>query len=112
MRIPILVIVLLASLSAAASAETYVINEAYEISVADLVLPGTVAGSVSIKECDACERRTIRVTSGTRYLLNDKDVSLADLRKAARSVTHKETNITTVIHNLESNTILAIHIYD
>lgn len=110
MQIQTLLIAALASLSFAASAESYIISQAYEISAANLRLPGNVVGSVSFKDCDSCETQTVRVTTETRYLLNNRDVSLVDFKKAVNSIVDKKSNITTVIHHLESDAIVAVHV--
>ena len=98
MRISKLIIALMAFLSFAAWAESYTVSLAYEVAVKDMTLPSYTAGTISFKDCDACERRTIRVTSDTRYVLNKEDVTLADFRIAVNSIANKDTNIATVIH--------------
>ena len=110
MSIQIFLIAALASMSFAASAENHIIAQAYEIAVDDLRLPGNVVGSVSFKDCDACEVQTVNVTTDTRYLLNNRDVSLVEFRKAVNSIVDKDTNIATVIHHLESDSIVAVHV--
>ncbi len=110
MRIKTLFIAALATVSFAASAENYIISQAYEIAVDGLRLPGNVVGSVSFRDCDICEMQTVRVTTDTRYLLNNRDVSLADFKKAVSSIVDKESNIATVIHHLESDAIVEVHV--
>jgi len=97
-------------ISVPAVAQMVTIERAYEIAVDDLSLPGNVVGRVSFKDCDACEVQTVRVTTDTRYLLNNRDVSLVEFRKAVNSIVNKDTNIATVIHHLESNSIVAVHV--
>ena len=110
MRIKLFVIALLASLSFTAVAENYIINQAYEIAVADLRLPGNIVGTVSFKDCDACTQLTISVTTKTRYVVNNRDVTLAKFKEAVNSIVDKKRNITTVIHHLESDTVVALHV--
>lgn len=110
MRIKTLFIATLATVSFAASAENYIISQAYEIAVDGLRLPGNVVGSVSFRDCDICEMQTVRVTTDTRYLLNNRDVSLADFKKAVSSIVDKKSNIATVIHHLASDSIAAVHV--
>jgi hypothetical protein len=110
MRIKTLVIAALATVSFAASAQSYIISQAYEIAVDGLRLPGNVVGSVSFKDCDACETQTVRVTVDTRYVLNNRVVSLVDFKKAVKSIVDKKSNIATVIHHLESDSIVAVHV--
>ena len=110
MRIQLFVAALLASLSIAATADNYIINQAYEIAVAELRLPGNEVGSVSFKDCNACAQLTIRVTTKTRYVLNNRDVTLTDFKKAVNAIADKQSNIATVIHHLESDAVIEVHV--
>ena len=110
MRIKTLFITALVSLSFAAAAENYVIAQAYEIAVDGLRLPGNIVGSVSFQDCDICEMQTVRVTTETRYLLNNRDVSLVEFKKAVKSIVDKKSNIATVIHHLASDSIVEVHV--
>lgn len=112
MRTRIFFIAALASLSFAAAAENYIINQAYEVAVDELRLPGNVVGSVSFKGCSECDFKTVRVTTKTRYVLNNRDVSLTDFKAAVNAVVNKQTNIATVIHHLQSDTVIAVHVVD
>jgi hypothetical protein len=110
MRIRIFIIAMLASLSFAASAENYIIEQAYEVAVNDLRLPGHVVGTVAFKGCKTCELQTINVTAETRYVLNNRDVPLSEFTKAVNSIGNKRTNIATVVHHLKSDTVVAVHV--
>lgn len=110
MRIQTTLLAVLLSLSFSASAENYIINQAYEISLDDLQLPGNVVGRVSFKDCEQCERLTLRVSVDTRYILNGRDTPLEDFRMAINTVSDKTRNISTVIHNLQSDTVIAVHV--
>lgn len=112
MHIRLFMIALLATLSFAASAENHIISQAYEIAVSDLRLPGNVVGSVSFKECDTCVKQTVRVTTETEYVLNNRTVSLADFKVAVKSISDKRKNIATVIHHLQSDAIVAVHVFE
>lgn len=111
MHIRLFVIALLASLSFAASADNYIINQAYEVAVSELRLPGNVVGSVSFRDCDSCEKQTVRVTTETQYLLNNRTVSLKEFKAAVNSIADKQNNIATVIHHLQSDAIVAVHVF-
>ncbi len=105
----VLMLVLLC-ISVPAVAQMVTIERAYEIAVDDLRLPGNVVGSVSFKDCNTCAKQTVRVTTETRYVLNNRDVSLVEFRKAVNSIVNKDTNIATVIHHLASDSIVAVHV--
>lgn len=111
MHIRLFMIALLATLSFAATAENYIISQAYEIAVSNLRLPGNVVGSVAFKECDTCVMQTVRVTTETEYVLNNRSVSLTEFRKAVNTISDKQKNIATVIHHLQSDAIVAVHVF-
>lgn len=108
MHIRHLIIATLLFLGAAASAEMVTLVRAYEIAVSELTLPATESGTVSFKDCESCDRLTIPVTTATRYVLNKHDVPLDEFKAAVRSILDRDTNITTVMHHLESDTITAV----
>lgn len=110
MRISKLIIALMACLSMTAWAESYTVTLAYEVAVKDMTLPSYSAGLISFKDCDTCEQKTIQVTSDTRYILNKVDVTLADFKIAVSGIANKDTNIATVIHHLEADTIIEVHV--
>lgn len=110
MRISKLIIALMAFSSFAAWTESYTVSLAYEVAVRDMTLPGYAAGSLSFKDCAACERRTIPVTSDTRYILNKVDVTLAEFKKAVNGIANKDTNIAAVIHHLETDVVIEVHV--
>ena len=87
-----------------------VISQAYELTLSNFRAPATENGSVSFKECDDCERMTVRVTAGTRYTINGKTVRLQDFRKAISRVNNRDGVGMTVLHHLESDTIELINV--
>jgi hypothetical protein len=110
MRTSRLIIALMACLSMTAWAELYTVTLAYEVAVKDMTLPSYSTGTISFKDCDECERQTIRVTDDTRYVLDKVDVTLADFKIAVSMIANKDTNIATVIHHLEADTIIEVHV--
>jgi len=110
MRTQTTLFAVLLGLSFSVSADNYIINKAYEIALDGLQLPGNAVGSVSFKDCNACETQTVRVTVQTRYVVNDRDVTLVKFKQEVSTVADKKSNIATVIHHLESDSIVALHI--
>lgn len=110
MRIKTTLIAVLLSLSFSVLAENYIINQAYEIALDELRLPGNVVGSVSFKDCNTCEKQTIRVTPQTRYVLNNNDLTLVEFKEAVSAIADRKSNIATVIHHLESDSIVALQV--
>ena len=110
MRTSKLIIALMACLSFSVSAELYTVTLAYEVAVKDMTLPSYSTGTISFKDCDDCERQTIPVTADTRYVLNKVDVTLADFKLAVSGIANKDTNIATVVHHLEADTVIEVHV--
>ena len=103
MKIRTLIALVLLGLSAAAYSD--VVSQAYEVSLNDFRAPATENGGIAFKECPDCERRIVRVTSGTRYAINGERVRLKDFRKAVTQADDRDEKTVTVLHHLESNTI-------
>ena len=91
-----------------AAADFTTITAAYEVAIGDLRLPGTEGGTLTFKQCSDCELQTLRVTGKTRYVLNERDLELAEFKKQLGSVRNRRDEAATVMHHLESNTITAV----
>ncbi|MFQ5548098.1 MAG: hypothetical protein ACE5FV_07400 [Woeseia sp.] len=100
----------LLALSLSAAADFTTITEAYEVAVSDMRLPQHSGGTLTFRQCAECESQTLFATSGTRYVLNDRDVDLTELKKRLALVTNPRDKTATVMHHLESNTITAISV--
>ena len=105
-----LLILVLLGLSFSAAADLTTITAAYEVAVSDLRLPVSENGTLTFKQCPDCEAQTLRVTGRTRYLLDDRNVELAEFKNQLRRVRNRKTVAATVMHHLESNTITAISV--
>lgn len=110
MHIRKLLALVLLGLSLSAAAEFTTITAAYEVSVSDLRLPGSATGTLTFKQCADCEAQTLRVTGSTRYVLNDRDLELAEFKAQLGNVRKRNDETATVLHHLESNTITAIKV--
>ena len=105
MHIRKLLALVLIGLSLTATAQFTTITEAYEVAVSDMRLPRNTGGTLTFRQCADCEAQTLLVTSRTRYVVNDRDVELAEFKDRLASVRNKAA---TVMHHLESNTITAV----
>ncbi len=105
----LLVLVLLA-LSLAAAADFRTITEAYEVDLSNLRLPGSENGTLTFKQCSDCETQTLRVTSKTRYVINDRDFALVEFKEQLKTVRKRKDQNVSVLHHLESNTIKAVKV--
>ena len=106
----LLVLVLLV-LSLAAAADFRTITEAYEVDLSDLRLPGNENGTLTFRQCSDCEAQTLRVTSKTRYLINDRDFALAEFKEQLKDVRNRKDLSVSVLHHFESNTIKAVKVW-
>ena len=111
MQLRKLLILVLLGLSLAAAADFRTITEAYEVYLSDLRLPGSENGTLTFKRCSDCEVQTLRVTSKTRYVVNDRDFALAEFKEQLKRVRNRKDQIVSVAHHLESNTIKAVMVW-
>ena len=108
MHIRKLLVLVLLGLSLTAAADFRTTTEVYEIDLINLRLPGTEGGTLALKECDDCETQTLRVSAGTRYVLNHRDVTLVEFKKAISRVRNREDVIVDVAHHLESDSVTKV----
>ena len=111
MHIRKLLVLVLLGLSLAAAADFRTITEAYEVDLSDLRLPGGENGTLTFKRCSDCEAQTLRVTSKTRYVINDRDFTLAEFKEQLNGVRNRKSRGVSVLHHLESDTIKAIEVW-
>ena len=105
----ILIGILLSS-AAPASADFKTIALASEVALSDLTSPASENGIVSFRKCPDCEVQTVRVTEQTRYVVDGKSVELADFRKRIALVNDRERATAIVMHHLESDTVTSISV--
>lgn len=84
--------------------------EVYEVDLVFLRLPGSASGTLSFSDCAECDSQTIRVTPATRYVVNKRDVTLADFRRAVAGVVDRSDTIVDVFHDLESDTVIRVRV--
>ena len=106
-----LLVLVLLGLSLAAAADFRTITEAYEVDLSDLRLPGSENGTLTFRPCSDCEAQTLRVNGKTRYLINDRDVALAEFKAQLKGVRIRKEQNVAVLHHLESNTIKAVEVW-
>ena len=105
-----MLIAVLLGLSLSAVADFTTITEVYEVDLTNLRLPGIEGGTLAMSECDSCEVKTLRVSTSARYVLNNKDVTLKDFRKAISRITNRDDVIVDVSHHLQSNTVTKVRV--
>ena len=110
MKIKTLIGVTLLGLGLSVAVQSQVVSQAYEVALSNLHTPATENGSVAFKECDECEFMRVRVTPSTHYVINGKTVQLQDFRKTVWQASDHDESTVTVLHHLESDTIVSIHV--
>ena len=110
MRIHKLIALVLLALAGTAGADFRTVVEVYEMELVNVRLPGTEGGTIAIKHCDDCKSQLLRVSASTRYIVNGKDVRLADFRRTVSSIRNRGDVIIDVFHNLDSNTVTRLRV--
>ena len=105
-----LLVLVLLGLSMSVGADFRTITEAYEVELSSMRLPGNEYGTLTFKQCSDCDAQTLRVNGTTRYLINDRDFTLAEFKEQLKRVTNRNGRVVAVLHHLESNTIKAIKV--
>ena len=108
-RLKILTIALLCFAGSAMAIEGEVVSRAYEVGLDQFQAPATANSRVFFTPCpDDCDRQSVRVTPETRYSVNGKAMKLTDFRKALLLVQDRRNAMVTVLHHLESDTVVSI----
>ena len=107
-RLKILTLALLCFAGPAMAIEGDVISRAYEVDLDQFQAPAAPNGITTFKPCPDCDRRSVRVTPETSYSVNGKVMRLQDFRKALLLVQDRRSAMVTVLHHLESDTVVSI----
>lgn len=110
MKIRVILLALAICLSLPAAANFEIVSKAHEVSLADLRLPGSTAGTLTFKPCRDCDYQTVRVTAATRYEVNRQSVDLEAFRSQLSNIRDRREKTITVLHHLESDTITAVRV--
>ena len=92
----------------AATADFKTVTRANEVRLNEFRLPASANGIASFKACGTCSMQTVNVNTETRYLLNNKDVSLSEMRRSLALVSNRDRKTVIVMHHLESDLITQI----
>ncbi len=100
--------VLLVSLSLTAAADFVTVEQAYEVALSDLKVPVASTASLIFKECANCETKHIRMTHDTQFIVNGKSVGLRKFRKNVFQVRERKSEIITITHHLQTDTVTSL----
>ena len=109
MQIQRLMVLFILGLSLSAAADFRTTMEVHEVELTHLRLPGSTSGTLTFSDCTDCNALTIRATAATRYIVNGKDVSLADFRRVVAGIRNRSDQIIDVYHDLESDTVIRVN---
>ncbi len=110
MHIQRLLVLTILGLSLSAAADFRTTTEVWEVELNNLRLPNTEGGTLTFKDCEDCEVLTLRANAATRYVVNKRDVTLNDFKKAISRITNRDAMIIDVSHHLDSDTVTKVRV--
>ena len=110
MHIRTLLVALLMTFSLSAAADFVTVEEGYEVALSDMTVPVTSTGSLVFRECEDCDAKSIRMTRNTRFVVNGRTVELKEFRKHVFQVSDRTGVPVTIMHHLESDTIVSVSV--
>ena len=110
MKFKVLITAFMLMLALPATAQFTTTVLAHEVALSQLRLPTHENGTIAFKACQECDYQTVRVTEGTRYVLNGKSTSLERFRRAAADIRERSLQPVTVHQHLADNVVTAVEI--
>jgi hypothetical protein len=114
MRRSILALALTLALATGVAADDFeLIEGAYELSLTNVIMPNSQGGVVVFKTCPACESTGRAVDSRTSYLLDDRELPLADFLLAVEEIRASpgaKAAFVGVYYDLKTNAITRIRV--
>lgn len=111
----ILFALLLASMYGAASARTLeIMGRAYELDLAQVIMPQATTGTAFVRVCETCESVGHPVTPATRYRIDGRELPLVEfLLEIAdiRVTSGGNDSYVTVAYDLASNEVERISVF-
>lgn len=78
-----------------AEARVRVVEQSYEASPGQIVLPTSTGGGLVLRRCPTCDPHTIPTSPDTRYLVGDSELTLAAFGRHLRE--HPRANLTVMV---------------
>jgi hypothetical protein len=113
----LMLIAVAGALIGTASARTFeAVEGAYEAVLADVVLPGSVAGTLIIRMCATCDAMSLPVSAATGYVgPNGQSLELADFLESAVELRRvpggEQTTGVGVFYNLETKRVTRVSLH-
>ncbi|MBT8091907.1 MAG: hypothetical protein KJN77_02655 [Gammaproteobacteria bacterium] len=100
----------LLAISVSALADFKTLARASEVKLSEFRLPASANGIATFKSCRSCDTEVVNVSEKTTYRLNDRNVSLPELRQALATVSNRDRTTVLIMHQLDSDLITQISI--
>ncbi len=110
MKIKLLIAAILMTLASPVMADFVTRSLAYEVEITDLTVPISVNSRILFTECDECDHMAIRLTPDTRFVVNGRGVQFDKFRHAVKQAASADIASVTVLHHLESDTVVSISV--
>ena len=102
---------LLIASTSIATANSYPPTKTFEGIISSVRMPATPNGTITLRECDDCDFQTIRVTSNTRFEVNNKSVKFDDFRKLVLELKPEGEATVNVTRDEASQTVAVMFLY-
>jgi hypothetical protein len=90
------------------------VEGAYELSLEGTIMPGSTAGSIIFRPCEACDTVSLRVGSGTQYSLDNRPLALTDFLAGVDDIRNRdgaaERTSMTVYYSLQNEQVTRISV--
>ena len=108
MNVKPIITAMLITLAIPTMADFVTTSRAYEVALADLVVPPSLHSRLMFRQCADCDSESIRLTPQTRFIVNGRDVLFDKFRLFARQATTADVVTVTILHELESDTVESV----
>ena len=111
MKIKVLIAAIVLGFALPVAADFVQIQEAHEVSLAELRLPQNTVGTVAFKPCGECPYMVKRVNSDTQWVFDGKSMSLEKFRRSLTRIEDRKKTPVTVLHHLEEDRVTRVSVH-
>ena len=111
MKFKVIIAAIALALAIPAFAQITTVAQAHEVNLNDVRFPQSTSGTIGFRPCSECEYATKRVSASTRWVLNGQPVTLEKFREGLAHITNRNSEIVTIVHHLEEDTITEVSVY-
>lgn len=84
---------------------------AYEVPHEYFRMPATASGDLSLRECEDCDPRRLRVTAQTLYVFDNNALPLREFRGAYIRAVKSDAPPVIVLHDLASDRVVSVTVH-